>query len=469
MGLKQLIAGMSQDTQGAAGYTVPVGGLTDEVLSKVSAADGDFAWLASSVGGDAQGDSGKLVKFDPFGQLTGSTLNLTGYVIAGPSQQPAQIVFSQDDWTVGSLTIQGPQAPFSPGADFILTLPHHGDGTFILDTSPSYSGNAATATLAATVTTNANLTGHITSTGNATVLGSFTIAQLNTAVSDADVATLGANTFTANQTFSDTGEGVVFHGSGTITGASGAITATASGTNQNITLTPSGTGVVTSTRPLTLTTAAALSFGAVYIGTIQATGSNDMYLDTATTNRFIYISAGGTAVAPFAFRSSTGSAAGLFSIGSAAVIAGSTGTLAGATNDVGITRGAAGQWNINDGSTTATNYRDLALRNLISSGNLIATPTAHTATTAAISVAASSSAVTSTAPAQACTLADGTNGQIKTIAHVASSGGGTFVVTPATKTGYTTITFTAVGETATLQFFTTVGWLILSIRGAVAA
>ena len=56
---------------------------------------------------------------------------------------------------------------------------------------------------AATVTTNANLTGHVTSTGNAAVLGSFTLAQLNTAVSDADVAQLGANTFTADQTYAE--------------------------------------------------------------------------------------------------------------------------------------------------------------------------------------------------------------------------------------------------------------------------
>mgnify|MGYP001560085417 CR=1 FL=1 len=49
----------------------------------------------------------------------------------------------------------------------------------------------------ATVVTNANLTGHVTSTGNAAVLGSFTVAQLNTAVSDADVATLaGTETLT---------------------------------------------------------------------------------------------------------------------------------------------------------------------------------------------------------------------------------------------------------------------------------
>lgn len=59
----------------------------------------------------------------------------------------------------------------------------------------SITGNAAT------VTTNANLTGHITSVGNAAVLGSFTFAQINTAVSDADVArTDAANTFTGIQT-----------------------------------------------------------------------------------------------------------------------------------------------------------------------------------------------------------------------------------------------------------------------------
>lgn len=40
---------------------------------------------------------------------------------------------------------------------------------------------------AGNVTTNANLTGHITSSGNTASLGSFTMAQLNTAVSDADL------------------------------------------------------------------------------------------------------------------------------------------------------------------------------------------------------------------------------------------------------------------------------------------
>ena len=48
-----------------------------------------------------------------------------------------------------------------------------------------------------------DLTGHVTSVGAATVLGSFTFAQLNTAVSDADVASLGANTFSADQTLAE--------------------------------------------------------------------------------------------------------------------------------------------------------------------------------------------------------------------------------------------------------------------------
>jgi hypothetical protein len=101
-------------------------------------------------------------------------------------------------------------------------------------------------------------------------------------------------------------------------------------------------------------------------------------------------------------------------------------------------------------------------------GAIIGTPNSMSGA-GAVSITTPATAVTTTAPAQALTLANGTAGQIKTIAHVATSGGGTAVLTPTTKTGYTTITFTNAGETATLQYFTTAGWLILSLRGAVAA
>jgi len=64
-------------------------------------------------------------------------------------------------------------------------------------TNLSIGGNAATATNASTVTTNANLSGHVTSVGNTTSLGSFTLAQLNTAVSDANVVSIaGTETLT---------------------------------------------------------------------------------------------------------------------------------------------------------------------------------------------------------------------------------------------------------------------------------
>ena len=103
-------------------------------------------------------------------------------------------------------------------------------------------------------------------------------------------------------------------------------------------------------------------------------------------------------------------------------------------------------------------------------GGLVTVPIAQTATTAAVSVAVTTTALTTTGVAQAITLANGTNGQIKIITHIANGGTGTAVLTPATSAAdYNTITFSSVGDTATLQYHTTGGWYILSLRGAVAA
>lgn len=68
-------------------------------------------------------------------------------------------------------------------------------GTPSSGVATNLTGTAAGLT-AGNVTTNANLAGHIISVGNAAVLGSFTLAQLNAAVSDADVANLDSPTFT---------------------------------------------------------------------------------------------------------------------------------------------------------------------------------------------------------------------------------------------------------------------------------
>jgi trimeric autotransporter adhesin len=64
----------------------------------------------------------------------------------------------------------------------------------------------------------------------------------------------------------------------------------------------------------------------------------------------------------------------------------------------------------------------------------------------------------------ALTLANGANGQLLTIVMVADSGDGT--LTPTTKTGYSTITFGDVGDAVTLQYFTTLGWMIVNNYGA---
>lgn len=74
--------------------------------------------------------------------------------------------------------------------------------------------------------------------------------------------------------------------------------------------------------------------------------------------------------------------------------------------------------------------------------------------------------LTSTGASQALTLADGAVGQIKIIIHTVD--GGSAVLTPTTKIGFSTITFTAVGDSAAL-IYTATGWAIFGTRGATVA
>jgi hypothetical protein len=85
----------------------------------------------------------------------------------------------------------------------------------------------------------------------------------------------------------------------------------------------------------------------------------------------------------------------------------------------------------------------------------------------AINVTSSTTAFTSTGGAQALTLANGVAGQIKTICHVVDGGSG--VLTPTTKAGYSTITFTNAGDSVTLQYQTTAGWCIIGSYGVTIA
>ena len=84
----------------------------------------------------------------------------------------------------------------------------------------------------------------------------------------------------------------------------------------------------------------------------------------------------------------------------------------------------------------------------------------------AVNVTTAVTSLTTTGAAQALTLANGAAGQFKTIVHTVD--GGSAVLTPTTKIGFTTITFTNVGESAMLVY-TAAGWAIVALNGAVAA
>jgi len=73
-----------------------------------------------------------------------------------------------------------------------------------------------------------------------------------------------------------------------------------------------------------------------------------------------------------------------------------------------------------------------------------------------------------TTGANALTLADGTtSGQIKIINMIVDGGDGT--LTPTTFANGSTITFDAVGESATLVWNSTIGWVAISTVGATIA
>ena len=60
--------------------------------------------------------------------------------------------------------------------------------------------------------------------------------------------------------------------------------------------------------------------------------------------------------------------------------------------------------------------------------------------------------VDATSATASCTLADGANGQIKTIINVSTSGTNAVTITPSNLRGHTTITLNAPGETVTCMF-----------------
>jgi len=74
--------------------------------------------------------------------------------------------------------------------------------------------------------------------------------------------------------------------------------------------------------------------------------------------------------------------------------------------------------------------------------------------------------VNATSAAAPCTLADGANGQIKTIINVSTSGTNAVTITPSNLRGFTSATLNAPGETVTLMFKNS-NWNVIGTGGTV--
>lgn len=176
-------------------------------------------------------------------------------------------------------------------------------------------------------------------------------------------------------------------------------------------------------------------------------------ITSASANSFT-VGRQGTTNPAFNVDSSTGSqVSGLNVVGGT-----STGTVALSA----ISSGATQNLTIDSKSTGLLSLNATGTGNVVIGHGLTGTPQSLSGA-GAINVTSLITNVTTTG-ANALTLADGVNGQIKIIANPVSAGTGT--LTPTTKTGYTTIAFTAAGQGVVLVFVTTQGWICVGNNGA---
>ena len=85
-------------------------------------------------------------------------------------------------------------------------------------------------------------------------------------------------------------------------------------------------------------------------------------------------------------------------------------------------------------------------------------------TSTAINVTTPITEVNATSAAAPCSLADGSDGQVKTIINVSTSGTNAITITPSNLRGYSTITLNAPGETVTCIFKNS-NWNVLAGNG----
>ena len=94
--------------------------------------------------------------------------------------------------------------------------------------------------------------------------------------------------------------------------------------------------------------------------------------------------------------------------------------------------------------------------------------TADGSTNTAINVTTAITEIDATSATHSAALADGSDGQIKTIIDTATSGTNAITITPTNLRGYTTITLNAPGETVTCLFKNS-NWNVIANQGATIA
>jgi len=91
--------------------------------------------------------------------------------------------------------------------------------------------------------------------------------------------------------------------------------------------------------------------------------------------------------------------------------------------------------------------------------------TADGSTATAVDVTSAITEINATSATHSGAIADGSDGQIKTIINVSTSGTSAVTITPANLRGYTTIVLNAPGETVTLLFKNS-NWNVIANQGA---
>jgi len=90
--------------------------------------------------------------------------------------------------------------------------------------------------------------------------------------------------------------------------------------------------------------------------------------------------------------------------------------------------------------------------------------TADGSSTTAVNVTTAITEIDATSATHSCALADGVDGQVKTIINTATSGTNAITITPTNLRGYSTITLNAPGETVTCLFKNS-NWNVIAGNG----